>query len=119
MSLRAQNLFQQNLYNQFNDTCLDYNDAFTFTPLAYIVLGSSRARLCWRVDYPVNTISNDTKDSPFPDGILLEPQSEGGFVTYSSEYPGAVGQGETEEEAINDLNAAIELLKEYLEKYEE
>jgi predicted RNase H-like HicB family nuclease len=46
--------------------------------------------------------------------ILLEEQEEGGFVAYSNEYPGAVGQGETEEEALKDLEEAIQVLKEYL-----
>jgi predicted RNase H-like HicB family nuclease len=35
-------------------------------------------------------------------------------VAYSNEYPGAVGQGETEEEALKDLEEAIQVLKEYL-----
>ncbi|RLI10109.1 type II toxin-antitoxin system HicB family antitoxin [Candidatus Bathyarchaeota archaeon] len=46
--------------------------------------------------------------------FYLEPQEEGGFVAFSSEYPGAVGQGETEEEAIKDLEEAIQTLKEFL-----
>ena len=48
--------------------------------------------------------------------IYLEPQEEGGFVAFSREYSGAVGQGETIEEAIKDLEEAIELLKEVLEE---
>jgi predicted RNase H-like HicB family nuclease len=48
--------------------------------------------------------------------IQLEPQEEGGFVAFSREYLGAVGQGETEEEAIKDLQEAIQLLKEVLEE---
>jgi len=47
--------------------------------------------------------------------IYLEPQDEGGFVARSAEYEGAVGQGETEEEAIKDLNDAIETLKDFFE----
>jgi len=46
----------------------------------------------------------------------LEPQEEGGFVAFSREFPGAVGQGETIEEAIADLEEAIQLLKEVLEE---
>lgn len=49
-------------------------------------------------------------------GIYLEPQEEGGFVAFSKEYPGAVGQGETEDEAVKDLMKAIELLKEVIEE---
>jgi len=42
----------------------------------------------------------------------LEPQEEGGFVVFSREYSGAVGQGETIEEAIADIQSAIKVLKE-------
>jgi predicted RNase H-like HicB family nuclease len=42
----------------------------------------------------------------------IEPQEEGGFVAYSSLYSGAIGQGETREEALDDLKEAIEILKE-------
>lgn len=48
----------------------------------------------------------------------LEPQEEGGFVAFSNEYSGAVGQGETAEEAIRDLEEAISLLKEVLDEEE-
>jgi predicted RNase H-like HicB family nuclease len=51
--------------------------------------------------------------------VSLEPQEEGGFVALSSEYPGAVGQGETEEEALKDLQEAISLLREVLEEGQE
>ena len=50
--------------------------------------------------------------------FIIEIQDEGGFVAFSKQYEGAVGQGETEEEAINDLEQAIELLKEVLEEQE-
>lgn len=56
------------------------------------------------------TMGRDIKSS-FPD-FYLEPQEEGGFVAFSREFPGAVGQGETAEEAIADLEEAISLLKE-------
>lgn len=48
--------------------------------------------------------------------FVLDPQEEGGFVAYSNEYPGAIGQGETEAEALRDLQEAIDLLKEVLEQ---
>jgi predicted RNase H-like HicB family nuclease len=48
--------------------------------------------------------------------IYLEPQSEGGFVARSIAFEGTIGQGETEEEALRDLNEAIEVLKEFLVK---
>jgi predicted RNase H-like HicB family nuclease len=45
--------------------------------------------------------------------IYLEPQDEGGFVARSTEYKEATGQGETEVEAIKDLNDAIQTLKDF------
>jgi len=48
----------------------------------------------------------------------IEKQEEGGFVAFSEEYSGAIGQGETEEEAIKDLEGAIQLLKEVIEEDE-
>lgn len=48
--------------------------------------------------------------------LYLEPQEEGGFVAYSKEYPGAIGQGETQEQALKDLTEAISLLKEVQEE---
>lgn len=48
--------------------------------------------------------------------FYLEPQEEGGFVAFSREFPGAVGQGETVEEAIADIEKAIRLLKEVFDE---
>ncbi len=56
------------------------------------------------------TTGRDIKSS-FPD-FYLEVQEEGGFVAFSREFLGAVGQGETAEEAIADIEEAIKLLKE-------
>jgi predicted RNase H-like HicB family nuclease len=44
----------------------------------------------------------------------LESAEEGGYIAKNSKYPGAVGQGETEEEAIRDLEEAIEAIEEEL-----
>ena len=55
------------------------------------------------------------RESSFVD-YYVEPQEEGGFVAFSREFPGAVGQGETIEEAIADLEEAISLLKEVLDE---
>ncbi len=44
--------------------------------------------------------------------IVLEPQKEGGFTVYVPSLPGCISQGETKEEAINNIKEAIEL---YLE----
>jgi predicted RNase H-like HicB family nuclease len=48
--------------------------------------------------------------------VILEPQDEGGFVAFSTEHRGAVGQGETIEAAVDDLEQAIELLQEVLDE---
>ncbi|MCO5200586.1 MAG: type II toxin-antitoxin system HicB family antitoxin [Chloroflexi bacterium] len=41
---------------------------------------------------------------------IVEPADEGGFWAYCPEVPGANGQGETVQEALDDLAAAIELM---------
>jgi predicted RNase H-like HicB family nuclease len=43
---------------------------------------------------------------------IIEPSPEGGFWAICPEIPGANGQGETIEEAKNDLRDAIELILE-------
>ncbi len=43
---------------------------------------------------------------------IIEPSLEGGFWAICPEIPGANGQGETIEEAKNDLRDAIELILE-------
>jgi len=43
---------------------------------------------------------------------VIEPAPEGGFWAICLEIPGANGQGESIEEATEDLHAAIELLLE-------
>ena len=48
--------------------------------------------------------------------VVLEPQPEGGYVAYVSALPGCVSQGETVEEALQNVREAIEL---YLEVAEE
>ena len=44
--------------------------------------------------------------------IVLEPYDEGGFTVYVPSLPGCISEGDTEEEAINNIKEAIEL---YLE----
>ena len=43
---------------------------------------------------------------------IIEPAPEGGYWAISPEVPGANGQGETIEEAKNNLREAIELILE-------
>jgi predicted RNase H-like HicB family nuclease len=45
---------------------------------------------------------------------IVEPAEEGGFWAYCLEVPGANGQGETIEEVLEDLSAAIELALEVM-----
>ncbi len=44
--------------------------------------------------------------------MVLEPSDEGGFTVYVPSLPGCISEGDTEEEAINNIKEAIEL---YLE----
>ena len=44
--------------------------------------------------------------------IILEASDEGGYTVYVPSLPGCISEGETEEEAIENIKEAIEL---YLE----
>jgi len=44
--------------------------------------------------------------------VVLEPQEEGGFTVYVPSLPGCISQGETKEEAIENIKEAIELFLE-------
>jgi predicted RNase H-like HicB family nuclease len=44
--------------------------------------------------------------------IVLQPAEEGGFTVYVPSLPGCVSEGETENEAMENIREAIEL---YLE----
>lgn len=48
--------------------------------------------------------------------IVLEKQEEGGYTAYVPALPGCISQGETEEEAIENIKEAIAL---YLESGKE
>ncbi|MCK4820425.1 type II toxin-antitoxin system HicB family antitoxin [bacterium] len=72
----------------------------------------SSARVDPRTHLGMDISTYEFTDAPFSEGFLLEHQPEGGFVVISFRYPGATGQGETEDEAIKDIQDAIELLKE-------
>ena len=41
--------------------------------------------------------------------IVLEPSDEGGFTVYVPALPGCISEGETEEEALENIREAIEL----------
>jgi len=44
--------------------------------------------------------------------IVLEPSKEGGYTVYVPSLPGCVSEGETEKEAVKNIQEAIQL---YLE----
>ena len=39
--------------------------------------------------------------------IVLEPQEEGGYTVYVPSLPGCISEGETEEEAIENIKEAM------------
>jgi len=46
--------------------------------------------------------------------IILEKEEEGGFSAQCLELPGAISQGETKEEALQNIKEAIELVLEVI-----
>ena len=48
--------------------------------------------------------------------VVLEPSDEGGFTVYVPALPGCISEGETVEEALQNIREAIEL---YLEPIED
>jgi predicted RNase H-like HicB family nuclease len=48
--------------------------------------------------------------------IILEEQEEGGFTAQCLEIPGAISQGETKKEALDNVKEAIELVLEVLQE---
>jgi len=50
--------------------------------------------------------------------IVLEPAEEGGYTVYVPALPGCISEGDTKEEAINNIKEAIELYLETLTEEE-
>ncbi|MFP4309438.1 MAG: type II toxin-antitoxin system HicB family antitoxin [Desulfococcaceae bacterium] len=48
--------------------------------------------------------------------VILEPSEEGGFTVYVPALPGCISQGDSREEALDNIREAIEL---YLEPVED
>ena len=46
--------------------------------------------------------------------VVLEPQEEGGYTARCLELPGAISQGETKTEALENIKEAIGLILEVL-----
>ncbi|MEH1936249.1 MAG: type II toxin-antitoxin system HicB family antitoxin [Nostoc sp.] len=47
--------------------------------------------------------------------VLLEPSDEGGYTVYVPSLPGCISEGETIEEALENIQEAIEVYLEPLE----
>lgn len=41
--------------------------------------------------------------------VVLEPQEEGGFTIHVPSLPGCISEGETKEEALENIKEALEL----------
>lgn len=41
--------------------------------------------------------------------VILEPSNEGGFTVYVPSLPGCISEGDTEEEALDNIKDAIDL----------
>ncbi|MCH7497176.1 MAG: type II toxin-antitoxin system HicB family antitoxin [Candidatus Marinimicrobia bacterium] len=48
--------------------------------------------------------------------VVLEPSEDGGYTAYVPSLPGCISEGDTREEALNNIQEAIEL---YLEPVED
>jgi predicted RNase H-like HicB family nuclease len=46
--------------------------------------------------------------------VILEPQEEGGYTAHCLELPGAISEGDTKTEALENIKEAIELILEVL-----
>jgi len=58
----------------------------------------------------------DQGDAPVKIKVVLEPSDEGGFTAYIPSLPGCISEGETVQEALRNIQEAIEL---YLEPAED
>ena len=47
--------------------------------------------------------------------VVLEPSDEGGFTIYVPSLPGCISEGNTKEEALNNIKKAIELYVEQVD----
>lgn len=48
--------------------------------------------------------------------VILEPSDEGGFTAYIPALPGCISEGDTREEALKNIQEAVEL---YLEQVDD
>ncbi|MGB7570440.1 MAG: type II toxin-antitoxin system HicB family antitoxin [Methanothrix sp.] len=66
-----------------------------------------------RASYPVIN-KTSTNYHPLKYTVILEPQEEGGYTVRCLELPGAISQGETKEETLENIKEAIGLVLEVL-----
>lgn len=114
MSCKALQSYGQDSIDRslFNGSHSIFNVTPIYEPFGYEYFEEIEEKLKVKLEDLI--VGKETKSS-VPD-FYLEPQEEGGFIALSKEYPGAVGQGETVEEALKDLQEATQLLKEVLEE---
>ncbi|MCK5772849.1 MAG: type II toxin-antitoxin system HicB family antitoxin [Thermoplasmata archaeon] len=43
--------------------------------------------------------------------VILEPSEEGGFTVYAPSLPGCISEGDSKEEALENIREAIELYR--------
>ncbi len=42
--------------------------------------------------------------------VVLEPAEEGGYTAYAPSLPGCISEGDTKQEALDNIREAVELL---------
>jgi len=91
----------------FDFKLIDGREQLKQSPVRFV--GENRSAL---FSFLIERSAFDVLTSTLGLHMRFEPQEEGGFVVYCKEYSGAVGQGETYDEAMKDLAEAISLLRE-------
>lgn len=65
-----------------------------------------------RKEYKPNPSIEIRELHPMKFNVVLEPAEEGGYTVYCIELPAAISQGETKEEALENIKEAIKLVLE-------
>ena len=104
--ITEQNIVEQNI-------SLTLNQSDGLPNCGFIVHASNQDNSLITNSQPTLTMGKNIRGSPV---FFLEEQEEGGFVAFSREFVGAIGQGETAEDAIADIEEAIRLLKEVIDE---
>jgi predicted RNase H-like HicB family nuclease len=109
----VEDIVEQNIVEQNISLTLNQSDGLL--NCGFIVYASNQNNSLITNSQPILTMimGKNIKDSLF---FFVEEQEEGGFVAFSREFVGAIGQGETAEDAIADIEEAIRLLKEVIDE---